>query len=954
MSHDQYKQSQRRHPLSRRLAGILAAVLSVALVVDGAPASAWAEAVDEVIAYEEVVAPDVTEEGDEQPLEVNEADDPVGEAAPEEAPVEMLPDAGEPVADQADAEEEALEDAVVDEQAPTEELPDESQYPDIPGEDAPIDINGPEPGALGASAARQPAIRTMAAIRSFLTSHPFDINAYPTYVTKPNIKAPYAPGKLSNSSIQQMINALNFARYVAGISSNITNDAGLSEYAQAAALVNAANGSMSHTPSKPAGMADALYQKGYKGASSSNIGYGYPSPANYVMLYFDDPGSSNRGVDGHRRWLLCSALGKVGVGHVYQEGSLGFNAMYVFDQSSSDAYTDVAWPARLMPTCLFSDPETDWSLITDVGALGSDASIAVQVVRRRDGKAWNLTQRDSKNGRVYVNRVNYGDGPCVNWWLGGTGAYRDGDVYDVTVKGDRSSKKYSVTFFDIFEQDTMDLRVYHTFDDSKYVEATVGDDLMLVANPGYSKSALLGDSGNLALADRQAGKIITFSSSQKSVGTVKWMGTSSSDEVYYDYDGTSYTKDKCAMLTCVGVGKTTVTASLPNGKKQTIEVEVLPNSDYDMWVSFDGDEDLTYTGEHQHPAFGVYVQDEDGYWSRLTEGDDYSVKYLNDVNAGTGIIDITGIGDYEGGYARERFTINPAPLSEATVASLGNKTYTGSEIKPAPKVTFHGKQLVEGTDYTVSYSANTNVGTAKLTLTGKGNFTGTKTASFKIVAADLSKATLGTLADQRYTGKQVQPKPDVMWNGRRLVEGTDYTISYENNVDRGQASLTVTGKGNFVKSVSMTFNIVDLPTVNIYRLYNHKTSEHLYTRSKGEYDKLPVMTNGDWKQEGVAWMAPSTSAQPVYRLYNLRSGDHHYTTSAGEKASLLKSGDWRDEGIAFYSAARTDSGAVPLYRVYNRRLKRGQHHYTRNAAERDVLVAKHGWRDEGVGFYGLS
>lgn len=143
-------------------------------------------------------------------------------------------------------------------------------------------------------------------------------------------------------------------------------------------------------------------------------------------------------------------------------------------------------------------------------------------------------------------------------------------------------------------------------------------------------------------------------------------------------------------------------------------------------------------------------------------------------------------------------------------------------------------------------------------------------------------------------------------------------------------------------------------TVAVYRLYNKRTSEHLYTRSKGEYDKLPVMTKGDWRQEGVAWKAPSKSALPVYRLYNLRSGDHHYTTSPGEKSSLLKTGDWRDEGIAFYSAARTDSGAVPLFRVYNRKLKRGQHHYTKNAAERDVLVAKYGWRDEGIGFYGLS
>lgn len=136
--------------------------------------------------------------------------------------------------------------------------------------------------------------------------------------------------------------------------------------------------------------------------------------------------------------------------------------------------------------------------------------------------------------------------------------------------------------------------------------------------------------------------------------------------------------------------------------------------------------------------------------------------------------------------------------------------------------------------------------------------------------------------------------------------------------------------------------------VPIYRMYNRRTSEHLYTKSYSEYSSCGYGAYADWRAEGVAWMAPSPGsegARPVWRLYNWRSGDHHYTTSAGEKAKLLASGDWRDEGTAFWSG-----GSINVYRVYNGRLRRGQHHYTTSAGERDSLVANAGWRDEGVGF----
>ncbi len=71
-------------------------------------------------------------------------------------------------------------------------------------------------------------------------------------------------------------------------------------------------------------------------------------------------------------------------------------------------------------------------------------------------------------------------------------------------------------------------------------------------------------------------------------------------------------------------------------------------------------------------------------------------------------------------------------------------TYTGKALKPAVTVK-DGKQTLEaGTDYTTVYGSNTKVGTAKVTVTGKGNYTGSVTLSFKIIEPTELKAKSGT------------------------------------------------------------------------------------------------------------------------------------------------------------------------------------------------------------------
>ncbi len=340
----------------------------------------------------------------------------------------------------------------------------------------------------------------------------------------------------------------------------------------------------------------------------------------------------------------------------------------------------------------------------------------------------------------------------------------------------------------------------------------------------------------------------------------------------------------------------------------------------------------------------------------LRQGTDYTLTYTNNTNAGTGTVTITGIGSYTGSMTAT-FIINKADVAPPTATT--GLIYNGSSQRGVPT----------GANYTLSGTATaTDAGTYTATarLTDKNNYcwydgsTTDRTVSWSIAKANISGATVAKIADQTHTGSAIKPEPKVTWNGRTLEKGADYTVTYKDNISVGTATVTFTGRGNFTGTRNATFSIVadeapETARVAVYRLYNKKTSEHLWTTSPSEYEQLPVITKGDWRQEGVAWMAPDGVGTPVYRLYNRKMGDHYYSMSQGEINALTTKHGWSLDNNgrpAFWSAARADEGVSPLFCVYNSRLKKGQHHFTASVAERDFLVANAGWRYEKEAFYG--
>ncbi len=141
--------------------------------------------------------------------------------------------------------------------------------------------------------------------------------------------------------------------------------------------------------------------------------------------------------------------------------------------------------------------------------------------------------------------------------------------------------------------------------------------------------------------------------------------------------------------------------------------------------------------------------------------------------------------------------------------------YTGSAIKPEVKVYNGNDLLVEKKDYTVKYSDNINAGTAKIEITGKGNFVDTKTIEFTIDGKDINTLDVDNLyALMDANGSVKEPKLAVKDGKKKLVDGKDYTYtiaSYKNAEGKavaGSYDVIITGKDNYKGTKTIKFDVL--------------------------------------------------------------------------------------------------------------------------------------------------
>ena len=392
-------------------------------------------------------------------------------------------------------------------------------------------------------------------------AYPWSLDGSNSYSVEPSVKDPYRAGYLSDESMENTLNLLNFIRYVAGVPADVTLSEDYVEKVQAGALLNYINGKVDHKPTQPDGVSDELYKTGYDGCSQSNLAVGYGNIAKSLLNgWMYDGDAANIGQMSHRRWVLNPTMTQTGFGAV---GS--YSAMYAFDSKGSSITDYVAWPAQNMPIELMNGSGTPWTL-----SLGSDyekANFQEVSVTLRDisnNKSWTFSGSNA-NGVFRVDIEYYGMPNCIIFRPNDV-SYNKNSQFQVTVSGIKlkdgtdTTISYNVDFFSLGEEPAevdgilLNKDTLHLLKD---VEGKQEETLLATVKPSNARD-----------------KSLVWRSKNEAVATVDGNG----------------------RVTAVGVGETEISATAANGVQAVCTVRV---SDYTLQsnaVGFTFDEETKTYG----------------------------------------------------------------------------------------------------------------------------------------------------------------------------------------------------------------------------------------------------------------------------------------------------------------------------------------------------------------------
>lgn len=235
-----------------------------------------------------------------------------------------------------------------------------------------------------------------------------------------------------------------------------------------------------------------------------------------------------------------------------------------------------------------------------------------------------------------------------------------------------------------------------------------------------------------------------------------------------------------------------------------------------LWVAVEPDEDgrkddFPYTGSAIKPVIRVY-----SHTTLLTEKKDYTISYKNNTNAGekgsanAPCIIVKGKGNYSG-ETKLSFTIKPQNIDDDAIVmeEYAAAAYNKKEQKPNPSLYWNGKKLTKGKDFTVTDKVYKDPKVYDVTVTGIGNFTGTRKMTYEIFSGGVSasKLKVSKITDQKCTGEAITPPVVVKYKNTVLRENANYTVQYKNNIEVGTASVIITGLGNYRGTKCVNFKI---------------------------------------------------------------------------------------------------------------------------------------------------
>ena len=219
--------------------------------------------------------------------------------------------------------------------------------------------------------------------------------------------------------------------------------------------------------------------------------------------------------------------------------------------------------------------------------------------------------------------------------------------------------------------------------------------------------------------------------------------------------------------------------------------------------------DQYYSGDEITPPVTVTLNGQ-----ILRADTDYEVYYYNNESPGTATVRVEFQQSYSG-TAQTTFQIVKRDASSAVITPIPDQIYTGYAIVPAVTVFWNGTQLDDWDDYSVSYSNNISVGTATVTVTFEGLYSGTAQTTFRIIQLDGSKATVDPIPAQTYCGWSVEPEVTVRYEGQVLDSWDDYSLEFSNNRYPGTATVKIRFQGRYCGEKSVTFSIVLAPVTGL-------------------------------------------------------------------------------------------------------------------------------------------
>lgn len=258
-------------------------------------------------------------------------------------------------------------------------------------------------------------------------------------------------------------------------------------------------------------------------------------------------------------------------------------------------------------------------------------------------------------------------------------------------------------------------------------------------------------------------------------------------EAYFTIISSDVTGNNTWDGTSEGTGSLTSGTSTISASNITLGYD---NSAYDC---------MMYTGYARIPTVSI-----DG-----VSADQYTVSASNNINPGVATLVITGAGKNYTGKIIMNYVIKANLGTHGSIAAIADQVYTGYQITPGLTLTCGGNLLNQGSDYTVTYANNINVGTATVIAYAASDsyYIGSITGTFNISNTAGGMQITGYASSYTYSGYPITPDVVVTMNGRVLNRGTDYTVSYSNNINVGTATMTVTGIGSFSGTQTIYYTI---------------------------------------------------------------------------------------------------------------------------------------------------